>query len=109
MTSFSYRDLSGNEDLERAEMDAAFGYGLPLTEAEMDAHAAEHDADVRRNDEAAFLAEWPTVLRLNDDALISIVGQAPADIDGMDEFTAACAIELTARMDGVRASIPRPA
>jgi hypothetical protein len=129
MTSFNFRDLCGNPDLEQAEidatnrddamipfaggipddvaaeMDAAFGYGLPLSESEMEAQAAEHDADCRRNDEAALLAEWPAVLKMSDTKLISIVGYAPANPDGIDELTAACAVELAARLDGTRPSI----
>ena len=90
-------------------MDAAFGYGEPLSESEMEAQAAEHDADVRRNDEAALLAEWPTIMKLSDNSLINIIAHAPAELDGMDEFTAACVIELEARIDGNKPSIPTPA
>jgi hypothetical protein len=91
---------TGLSDDVRAEMDAAFGYGLPLSEAEMDAQAAEHQADCRRNDEAALMAEWPTVPRLSDSALINVVANAP-ESEPFDVFTVACALELRNRVDGV--------
>ena len=131
MSAYSIRDLTGNDSLDRAEidaanrddamvpfagglpddvaaeMDAAFGYSLPLTEAEMEAHAAEHDADVRRNDEAAFLAEWPDIPKMRDSSLIAILS-LPSGFDGIDEMTAAAAVELAARLDGVRPWNPTP-
>ena len=131
MDVYSIYELCGNDEMERAEMDAAdrddalipfaggipddvaaemdaaFGYSLPLTEAEMEAHAAEHDADVRRNDEAAFLAEWPDIPKMRDSSLIAILS-LPSGFDGIDEMSAAAAIELAARLDVTRPWNPTP-
>ena len=97
---FSSAALPDSPDLER-EMAEAFGWDVPPTEEELEEQYA-----AAKCDEAELLAKYPGLRDQPDDFLISLIADPPALMEDADEATAAAAILLQRRIDGAMPSVP---